>query len=271
MQQTCSHCGALNAPETTTCASCGAALGDPEPTPAISSSEEAAGQPQPTPLPPSRKRSPLRLALLATLALLLVAGLGAGGFWFYAAHQQPKTHAPPPLYANNLTKSAQEWQCQHGAYCLFANNGLHILAPTDHLYFSFLAGKQFSEQEIDVKVKLDNGDPQFVGFVIAFRSVGIAGYGWVVYANGTYQLVKWDTAGMAVNLIPLTRSSAIHTGLEQFNHLKIVAKGSAITLFINDQRLQQVNDATYSSGGIGLGAARYAADAVFSNLTITKP
>jgi hypothetical protein len=271
MQQTCSHCGALNAPETTICASCGAALDNSEPMSSVSSSAEAAGQPQPTLLPPSQKRLPLRLALLATLAVLLVAGLGAGGFWFYAAHQQPKTHAPPPLYANNLTKSVQEWQCQHGAYCLFANNGLHILAPTDHLYFSFLAGKQFGEQEIDVKVKLDNGDPQFVGLVVAFRSVGLAGYGWVIYVNGTYQLVKWDTAGMAVNLIPLTPSSAIHTGLEQFNQLKIVAKGSAITLFINDQRLQQVNDSTYSSGGIGLGAARYAADAVFSNLTITKP
>lgn len=271
MQQPCGQCGALNAPETTTCVSCGAALVSLEPTQAIASPEESSALPQPVQPAPPRQRSLLRLGLLAVVALLLVGGLGAGGFWFYAAHQQPKTQVPPPLYANSLTQNARAWKCQPGAYCQFETNGLHILATTDHVYFSFLSGKQFGEQVIDVKTKLDNGDPQFVGIIIAFRSVGIAGYGWAVYANGTYQLVRWDNQGFASDLIPLTHSAAIHTGLEQFNHLKIIAKGDTITLVINDLRLPPVIDSTYSSGVIGLGAARFAADAVFSNLTVTKP
>jgi hypothetical protein len=203
--------------------------------------------------------------------MLVLAGLGAGGFWFSTVRSHPASSAPPALYSNNLTKREPTWQCQKGALCQNDRNGLHVLATTDHLYFSFLSGKSFDEQVIEVQAKVDNGDPDFVGIAIAFRSVGITGYGLVVYSNGSYQLVKWDEAGMATNLIPLTRSALIHTGLNQINDLKIVAKGQMLTLFMNGHPLGQVHDATFASGGIALGAARYAADAVFSHLVITKP
>ncbi len=50
---------------------------------------------------------------------------------------------------------------------------------------------------------------------------------------------------------PWTLSAAIHPN--QTNSLAVVAKGSDLTLFINDQKVDQVSDATFSSGGVGLG------------------
>jgi hypothetical protein len=214
--------------------------------------------------------------MVPLLVLALLAGLGSGGFWLYSTRLHPAPAAlspPPPLYANSLTTRQPAWQCQKGALCQNDARGLHVLATTDHLYFSFLSGKRFSQQVIEVKTKLDNGDPQFVGLVVAFRSVGLNGYGFLIFANGTYQLVKWDDTGAATNLVPRTFSSLIHIGLEQINTIKIIANGPTLTLFVNGHQLQQVHDDTFASGGIGLGAARFAADAVFvfSNLVITKP
>lgn len=219
---------------------------------------------------PQQKR-PVWLMLLPVIGIpLLLVGLGVGAFFLYTtlAH---KTVSRPPLYADSLTSDRRAWQCERGATCQFEADGLHILAPTDHLYFSFLSGRQFDEQVIEVQAQLDNGDPQFVGIAIAFRSVGVDGYGVLVFANGTYELVKWDEKGTATILIPPTPSAVIHTGLDQINAIKIIAHGAEITLLVNGQRLQHIHDATYTRGGIALGAARFAADAVFSNLTITSP
>lgn len=279
MQHLCSQCGAQIAPGATVCPRCGAALDEAVPTQPLR--ESVPTQPLAMPGPsaafpepaqsPSQQRRLAPFVVLPLLCIVLIVGLGAGGFWFYVTRPHSTTSARPPLYANSLTKREPTWQCQKGALCQNDARGLHVLATTDHLYFSFLSGKHFSEQVIEVRAKLDNGNPEFVGVAIAFRSVGINGYGWVIYANGTYQLVKWDNAGAATNLVPLTRSPFIHTGLEQINALKIIAKGPTLTLFMNGHQLQQITDSTYTSGGIALGAARFAADAVFSNLVITKP
>ncbi len=284
MRHLCSECGATLAPGATICPACGAALDDEAPTQPLrpssddmptqplAASEGAAGLAEPA--PPPRKRSLIRVVALPALALVLLAALGAGGFWLYAARLHPSSPGAqprPPLYASSLTTRQAAWQCQQGALCQNDARGLHVLATTDHLYFSFLVGERFSEQVIEVKTKLDNGDPQFVGLVVAFRSTGLNGYGFLIFANGTYQLVKWNDGGMATNLIPLTFSPLIHTGLEQINALKIIAKGPSLTLFVNGHQLKQVYDATFASGGIGLGAARFAADAVFSHLVITRP
>lgn len=221
---------------------------------------------------PAQKTSRARLMLLALLSIALLAALVAGGFALFANRaQHPTAKARPPLYASSLTQNERAWQCEQGAYCQFNASGLHILATTDHLYFSTLGGRQFGEEVIDVRAKLDNGDPEIVGVVIGFRSIGVDGYGFLVYASGWYELVKWDPLGNVTILVPLTLSSTIHTGLNQINALRVIARGDQITIFINGEQLQQITDATYSSGYTLLGAARFAADAVFSNLTITKP
>jgi hypothetical protein len=259
MQQHCPTCGAALMPDAPTCPACGALLG----------SHEATPPPEAAPTRQTRKLGKL-FVLLSLGILLLLVGAGAGAF-LLSAHRPSSSASRPPLYANSLTANQRAWQCQPGATCQFEANGLHILAPTDHLYFSVLSGQSFDDQVISVQGKLDNGDPQFVGLAIAFRSVGVDGYGWLVFANGTYELVEWDVHGTVSYLIPLTPSPAIHRGLGQINKLTIIAKHNQITLIINGQRLAQITDDTYIRGNLLLGAARAFADAVFTNLSVTRP
>ncbi len=262
MQQRCPTCGAALTLGAPTCPACGVLLGSHDATP-------PAALPEAAPLRQAKRRGRLVVLLcLGILLLLVVAGTGA---FFLIAHRPPSSAARPPLYANSLTTHQSSWQCQHGASCQFEADGLHVLAPTDHLYFSALIGQPFDDQVINVQGKLDLGDPQFVGLAIAFRSIGVDGYGWLVFANGTYELVEWDVHGAASYLIPLTSSPAIHRGLGQINKLTIIANHNQITLMVNGQRLAQITDDTYTRGNLLLGAARAFADAVFANLSVTRP
>jgi hypothetical protein len=63
-------------------------------------------------------------------------------------------------------------------------------------------------------------------------------YGVYVYTN------KW------LYLRPLTPSPAIRSG--QTNSLAVIGKGSDFILFINDQKVDQISDAAYSRGVVGL-------------------
>lgn len=262
MQQRCPTCDAALLPDAPACPACGALPG----------SHDASAPTAPPEAAPTRQtKGHGRLLVWLSLGiLLLLVGAGAGAFLLFI-HQPPASASRPPLYANSLTANQRAWQCQPGAACQFEANGLHILAPTDHLYFSVLSGQSFDDQVISVQGKLDNGDPQFVGLAIAFRSVGVDGYGWLVFAKGDYELVEWDPQGNASYLIPLTPSAAIHRGLNQTNKLTIIANHDQITLIINGQRLAQITDDTYTSGNLLLGAARTFADAVYANLSVTSP
>jgi hypothetical protein len=53
------------------------------------------------------------------------------------------------------------------------------------------------------------------------------------------------------NLIPYTASPIVKTGTEP-NRFRVVAHGSRLDFYLNDQFIQQVNDATISSGNPGL-------------------
>ena len=79
------------------------------------------------------------------------------------------------------------------------------------------------------------------------------GYGFYITADGYYSLWKY-TSGSPSSLIPSTSSSAINTGLGNWNILKVVTLGSKISVYVNGTLLGSVNDSLYLSGKVGVGA-----------------
>ncbi|MFY9820826.1 MAG: caspase family protein [Thermoanaerobaculia bacterium] len=72
-------------------------------------------------------------------------------------------------------------------------------------------------------------------------------YEFMIGAKGFFLAVY---TGRWHNLLPRTDSQAIHPG--QTNSLAVVAIGHSLTFFINDQKVNQVFDATLSYGRVGL-------------------
>src|ERR1051326_5465615 len=126
---------------------------------------------------------------------------------------------------------------------------------------------------IEVKGTIAKGDAKDAGLAIEFRIPQgnmAAGYGFVMYDDGTYDVLKWDAQGHFSPLIDTTASSAIRHNLKQANDLKVVISGSHFTFYANGQQIIDTTDAAYTTGYIGLGAAGPGTEAVCSQLAITK-
>jgi hypothetical protein len=68
-------------------------------------------------------------------------------------------------------------------------------------------------------------------------------------------------------------SAFIRTGLNQANLLAVVARGSNIYLYINQQYITSASDSTYHAGQIGVFGGNYTqapADVVFSHIQVWK-
>lgn len=244
--------------------------------------------PQPSPFGPApqppQKKSPALLIGVIVLIVIVLAGLGTGGFLLLknknnastppTANATPTPTAIPALYQASLTSDPGSWDCTTSGTCTFGNDGYHIKALKNQVYDSILLKQTFDNMVIDVKATVAQGDPKNAGLVVEFRvpqSNRAEGYGFFIYDDGTYSVVKWDSQGTASALIDSLSASAIHGGLQQQNDVKIVVNSSHFTFFVNNQQINDISDSAYTVGYIGLAAAGTNTEAVFSNLLITKP
>lgn len=216
------------------------------------------------------------------LAIIVVlAGLGVGGYFLFLKKggtvTTTSTPTPiPPLYQASLTQDPGNWDCSD-AKCSFRADGYHVQALDNYVYTAYLT-KVFTDTTIEVKAIMTQGvatsgnntSALGISFHIP-QSNKLSGYGFLVYADGTYELVKWDSKGNASNLVDFSESSAIHKGLNQENDLKLVIQGTSFTLYINGEQLTQTTDSTYTSGYIGLNASTKGTEVIYSNLLVTRP
>ncbi len=77
------------------------------------------------------------------------------------------------------------------------------------------------------------------------------GYLFGATCDGNYALRDWD--GEAFRMLKIwTPSAAIHQGPDQPNRLGLLADGDTLALFVNGERLAEIEDNTYAKGSIGL-------------------
>ncbi len=230
--------------------------------------------------PPVRKKSPALLIGGIVLVVVLLAGIGTGAFFLFKKNSNSGpttttnvTPTPAPLYQASLTSDPGGWNCSNTNTCSFRADGYHIQASQSGVYDSLLTGQTFDNAVIAVKGIIAQGDAQNAGMGVEFhvpQSNTLEGYGFFTYTDGTYSLIKWDAQGNATTLIDSVSASAIHGGLEQQNDLKVAISGSQFTFYVNNQKITQFTDATYANGYIGLAASGQGAEAIFSNLIVTK-
>ena len=233
------------------------------------------------PPPPPSKRSPARLVIIIGLIVVVLAALGVGGFFLlrnpFNTARVTSTPAPTivgALYQANLTSNPGQWDCSPTTACTFNADGFHIKAgEKDALAQSLLLKQPFNDMVIEVKGTIAKGDKRDAGLAIVFRvpqDTMAAGYGFLIYDDGTYDVLKWDNQGNYTSLVESAASSAIHQQLNQANDLKIVVSGTHFTFYDNGQQIIDTTDKAYTSGYIGLAAAGPGTEAIFSQLAITK-
>lgn len=68
--------------------------------------------------------------------------------------------------------------------------------------------------------------------------------------DGKYSLRRWDGSNMN-SLVTWTAHNAIKAGPDNINKLGVMARGANIALYINGQKVNEVNDANYLEGKFG--------------------
>jgi hypothetical protein len=77
------------------------------------------------------------------------------------------------------------------------------------------------------------------------------GYLFGLTCDGNYALRDWD--GETFRMVKIwTPSAAIHQGPNQTNRLGLLADGDSLALFVNGERLAELEDSAYAKGAIGL-------------------
>ncbi len=128
---------------------------------------------------------------------------------------------------------------------------------------------QYDDSVVEVDARAISGAQ--VTYGIAFRRASSGDfYDFVLSPRGRYSL-QYYSAQKWTALIPWTDSPAVSTGTGK-NHLKVVAQGSLIALYANDQFLRSIEDSALSRGTAGLysNTSNPTDRVAFDNFSISK-
>jgi hypothetical protein len=230
----------------------------------------------------------LPLVLLLILALLIAGG----GVFFYTTFILPGQETPSMLYASVTSKTptfedpldgrkARSWDtyAYKGGRCMFSNEALHtqlspaqpIDPPASILYIATcrMHNVRYTNFAFQVQMTVLQGET-FAGLIFRADAATRKLYRFYTDFYGNYNFATEDsgeTVGASISASnPNVSVQPGHACL-----LTVIAQESKFYLYINGRYLTQVLDTTYSSGEIGVFAARNnlaAADVMFKNAKI---
>ncbi|MBV9707252.1 MAG: protein kinase [Chloroflexi bacterium] len=141
-----------------------------------------------------------------------------------------------------------------GGACQFTSGSYHITqSKPNRIYPCTNSDRAFSNFAFDVQMTITKGDCG--GLVFRDDASSNTFYEFEVCQDGTYDLYlyKGDKAS-DVTTLAYGKSSAIKQGLGQMNLIAAVANGKTLTLYVNNEKIDQAADTTYSIGYLGFVA-----------------
>lgn len=152
------------------------------------------------------------------------------------------------------------------------NGGAYHVADTAPNFFVYCVAENtsFSDFAYQVTMTIDKGDCGGIVFRVDLNTNSF--YHFVVCQSGVMLLSVYSNNNSGKVLIQAKASSAIQTGLNAQNVIGVVAQGSSISVFINNQNVGSVTDSSLTSGSIGViaEAINNASDAFYSNAKVWK-
>jgi hypothetical protein len=207
--------------------------------------------------------------------MILACILGVGGLYFIGTQVAPKkgiaTITPFPgttpgatiLFQDPLTSNTGDWV--NDTNCFFQDSAYHI---KDN-FVCFAHAGNISDANITVQAKQVAGSLR-EPYGISFRKAATnAWYDFDITSDSEWFFGK-VVNGKEVTLIHYTRNAAIKGGLNTSNTLLVQAKDSHFVFYVNGTKVGQADDATYTSGLVGLSAGGSDTEIAYNNFQITK-
>jgi hypothetical protein len=261
--------------------------------------------PYPAPMPPPRRKVNMGLIIGAVALVLLLASAGVFAVVSIRAKNNspgstttsPTATATPPTItpssAGNLetipyspykgtpvlndalrdNSQGFNWlvTSDSSGSCAFTGGAYHARTGAGYFYPCMANATDFDNFAYEVQMKIIKGDCGAILFRI--ESANTSFYYFRVCQDGSYALYRY-TNNAGSNLIAPQSNSAINAGLNQSNLVAVVARGSTLDFYVNQQKVDSISDTTYSHGKIGIVAdgfpGHHPTEVVYSNAKVWK-
>lgn len=141
-----------------------------------------------------------------------------------------------------------------GTGCQFTGGAYHVSVAKTNFFDICLASPNFTNFAFQVQMKIIKGDAG--GIYFRGNTKDLSGYAFIVGQDGSYQFEVCPANTTNCNAPSLQGSSgAIKQGLDQTNLVAVLAQGSSITVYVNQQKIGSMNENSFSHGSIGLIAS----------------
>lgn len=156
--------------------------------------------------------------------------------------------------------------------CKFEAGVYHVIQTQYHFFtdcFAEHGGVHFSNFTIQVQMKVIRGDCG--GIVFRADSTEKQFYFYRVCQNGFYDLRRFvDNTNQTAQTLTSGFSSAIVKGINATNLIAVVAQGSELDLYVNQQDVRGITDTAYSDGKIAVAASQNGnpTEVIFNNIKI---
>jgi hypothetical protein len=178
-----------------------------------------------------------------------------------------------PLLKNDTSNWDESTSADGNFSCAFSGGTYHARTQTPNAYTLCMAqASNFSDLAFQVQMTIAKGE--FGGMVFRADHTQSKYYSFFIDRSGNYTLVtSVDNTGNNDYTLQKGTSSFIRTGLNQVNTLTIIARGSNIYLYINQQFITSASDTKYQAGQIGVfggNVSQAPSDVVFSRVQVWK-
>jgi hypothetical protein len=152
-----------------------------------------------------------------------------------------------------------------GGACQFTGGAYHVRQQQSSYFITCYPSRTFSNFAFEVQLTITQGGCGGVEFRADHNGHF---YKFHICQNSSYGVTKHGSYSSSdVTSLQSSTSSAINTGLNQVNKIAVVASGSTMTFYVNEQQIEHVQDSSYTSGLIGL-IAEAQSDVAYSNARV---
>lgn len=232
---------------------------------------------QPYSPPPKKRRVGMIIGIVAAaVVVVLVACAGVTLVALRSLGDTTNTTATGPnaaasptssgtvIYSDTFASDATGW-VQTAGECTLQSDGYHIAS----LYICYAPVGEQTDVTVSVNVQQVSG-PTTHPYGIVFRRVSVGNYYvFRIDSNGEWIFNKCVDSN-CTRIVDFTTNAAIKGGLHTSNTLKVTTKGSHFDFFVNDTKVGQSDDSTFTSGKVGLVGGE-SIDCAFKNIVIARP
>lgn len=189
----------------------------------------------------------------------------------------PASNLPPGsiLFQDDFAQQTTGWDRMlvNEGVMDYDSGGYRILVNALQTNFWSTPSKTFTDTRIEVDTgKLAGPDENRIGLLCRFN--GKDYYFFIISSDGYYGMgIFKESQAILLGQNEMLTSANINKGLA-INHLRADCAGQTLTFYVNGFQIAQTQDATLTSGDVGIIAGTFATsgvDIIFDNFVVLQP